>query len=116
ADLRGAVPLLPVTALNGWKTKPTKPAAYAMLARVYLAMQNYDSAKKFADSCLQLSGTLMDYNSDASINRSAQYPFARYNSEVLFHSLLIGIPMMAHVTGNGYVDTSLYALYSANDL
>ncbi len=60
ADLKEAITLLPVT--QEYKTRPSKPAAYALLARTYLAMRNYEQAGSYADSCLRLYDKLIDYN------------------------------------------------------
>jgi len=40
--------------------RPSKAAAYGLLARAYLSMRRYDSAYRYADLCLQLKSSLMD--------------------------------------------------------
>ena len=47
---------------------PSLPAAYALRARVYLWMQNYDEAYNDAVSALALNGKLIDYNDCAQVN------------------------------------------------
>ncbi|MGV3765010.1 MAG: RagB/SusD family nutrient uptake outer membrane protein [Chitinophagaceae bacterium] len=111
-DLKAAVPHLPETPLL--KTNPSRPAAYAMLARVYMMMDDYEIAAMYADSCLQIYNTLLDF---ATISSSLSYPFPRFNDEVIFH---------AHITNTGFainaneaialIDTSLYSLYEPGDL
>src|SRR5258708_22939274 len=59
-DLNKAKDLLPPTPL--YKTRPSKPAAFALLARTYLMMDKYDSAYAYSDSCLKLYNTLINYN------------------------------------------------------
>src|SRR5690242_11403836 len=52
-DLKGSVPLLPDYPVH--VMRPSKQAAYALLARTYLSMRKYDSCQKYADLCLQLN-------------------------------------------------------------
>jgi len=108
-DLKSASALLPVNNLP--VTRPSKVAAYGALARVYLTMEDYFNAGKYADSCLSIYNTLLNYN---SINPAAAIPFSRFNSEVIFHStVLVAGPLS---TTNWRADSLLYASYSANDL
>src|SRR5690606_9873922 len=59
--------------------RPSKGAAYGLLARVYLSMGKYDSAYKYADLCLQLNSELMDYNGDVGvIDITANVPFQKF--------------------------------------
>src|SRR5687767_3370595 len=51
-DLMKASSLLPLHPL--YKTRPSMPAAYAMLTRTYLTMQQYDKALAYADTSLGL--------------------------------------------------------------
>lgn len=112
SDLRASASLLPVTPL--YKTRPSKPAAYALLARVYQTMENYDTALLYADSCLSIDSTLMDYN---MMDTTSYTPFPRFNKEVIFNCDLIfsGIPPFVPYIG-GFVDTVLYNMYDQNDL
>ena len=80
SDLKGAATLLPSTIT--YKTRPSKPAAYALLARTYLVMGEYDSSLKYAGLCLQLKNNLIDYN---TISYSSSLPFKQLNDEVIFH-------------------------------
>jgi len=110
-DLRACVPMLPVTV--AFKTRPSRPAAYALLARIYLTMQDYAKAKLYADSCLQLQSALLDYN---TLDATAGAPFPRFNEEVLFHCNLVGYNRSPVVPGIGLADSVLYASYQYNDL
>jgi hypothetical protein len=109
ADLKEAARLLPVTVPA--KTRPSKPAAYAALARVFLAMENYTMAGKYADSCLQLYNKLIDFN---TINASASIPFSRFNDEVILHSYSPGSGLLN--IARCKVDSNLYSAYQENDL
>jgi len=110
-DLLAAKDLLPLTPV--YKTRASKPAALAQLARVFLGMEAYDLAYTYADSCLRLYNNLLDYNTLDTLPAPGSYPVAIFNSEVLFHSTLVkwGIIMR-----DAMIDSALYALYDANDL
>ncbi|MHB1921118.1 MAG: RagB/SusD family nutrient uptake outer membrane protein, partial [Chitinophagaceae bacterium] len=109
SDLQAAQPLLPVTPL--YKTRPSKPAVFALLARVYQTMQNYGQAFLYSDSCLQLDPTLMDYN---SLDSSATYPIQRFNPEVIFENTIISNLILNIAFGR--IDSTLYQSFSGNDL
>lgn len=66
------------------KTRPSKEAAYALLARTYLVMENYERAGYYADQGLQIQSDLLDYS---KLNANATFPVARFNAEVIFHSV-----------------------------
>ena len=106
-DLTRSIRSLPNTSQH--VMSPSKPAAYGMLARTYLAMQEYEKAGKYADSCLRIKNTLIDYN---TITTSLTYPFTRFNEEVIFNTI---IPSQS-VTTNGRIDAELYASYSESDI
>jgi hypothetical protein len=108
-DLLAAKDLLPLTV--PYKTRASKPAALALLARVYLGMEAYDQALLYADSCLQLASTLMDFN-DLQFS-PVGYLINKFNSEVLFHSTLVN---WGNITVDAIVDSSLYTLYDSSDL
>jgi hypothetical protein len=109
SDFRAAVSLLPVTV--NIKTRPVKAAGYAMLAKTFLLMKEYDTAKLYADSSLALQSGLLDYN---DLDLASPVPFARYNAEVVFHSKIAGTGNFT--TSRLLVDTLLYSSYSDNDL
>lgn len=107
-DLKKAANLLTTTPL--FKTRPSKQAAYALLARTYLSMSAYDQAGIYADSALQIQHELIDYK---SLNTGADFPISLFNPEVIFHSsFFYGIfdPSLM------IVDKGLYDSYTQNDL
>ncbi|SEN66108.1 SusD family protein [bacterium A37T11] len=109
ADLNAAVDLLPVE--QPYKTRPSKAAALALLARVHLTMQNYPEALRCADECLQLPVALLDYN---LVDPSKTYPFTRFNQEVIYHSILIRASHL--LVSRAIVDSVLYESFADNDL
>lgn len=121
-DLQTAVGLLATT--SSVSSRPNKASAYALLARVYLSMSDYTDAGKAANSCLQISNNLLDYN---SLDATSATPFIRFNKEVIFQTTMS--PGAATYVGNSVVyfdntlsqqiaevDTTLYAEYDNNDL
>ncbi|SEN05992.1 SusD family protein [bacterium A37T11] len=99
-DLKLAVPLLPV--MPEHVMRPSKPAAYAMLSRVYLAMREYPQAKLYADSCLMLKSDLMDYG---AINGSLSYPIPQFNEETIFYTHAYIAPLDDY---KGRIDSFLF--------
>ncbi|PWS26160.1 hypothetical protein DHW03_15300 [Pedobacter yonginense] len=108
-DLKSSIPLLPAKTQTPYK--PSKCAAYGMLARALLYKDDFAGALKYADSCLQLSSALMDYN---LLNPASDFPIPRLNSEVIFESKLI--PSGQILQSRAYINPELYALYADNDL
>ncbi|MCS3795905.1 RagB/SusD family nutrient uptake outer membrane protein [Niastella sp. OAS944] len=98
-----------------YPSQPSKPAAYAMLARVFLSMRDYTKAGAYADSCLQQYSKLMDYN---SLNYAVVFPISNLNDEILYNSnLLSSNGFIVARTGYGcMVDSALYASYAVDDL
>jgi hypothetical protein len=122
-ELQNAATLLPAT--SSVASRPNKVAAFALLARIYLAMGNYTLAGQMANSSLQMKSSLLDYN---AISATSTIPFApRFNAEVIFQSVTTAgygaFVGQAFVTyGNtlnptmAKIDPDLYAQYDNNDL
>jgi hypothetical protein len=98
--------------------RPSKPAAYGLLARAYLSMRIYDSAAIYANLYLQLKNQLMDYNVAGGdvIDINSQTPFKSFNSEVAFYTSMNLSVYTHHPAAGANVDTLLYSNYSNNDL
>ncbi|MDB5229613.1 MAG: RagB/SusD family nutrient uptake outer membrane protein [Chitinophagaceae bacterium] len=108
-DLKSAIPLLPLRPVT--VLRPSRTAAYGLLARVYLSMAKYDLAGLYADSSLQLNSTLMNYN---SLNGAATFAFPEFNTEVIFKSRMI-VPAPINPS-RAKIDSVLYRSYDNNDL
>ena len=113
-DAKASVTYLPEYPLN--LMRPSKGAAYGLLAKTYLSMRVYDSALKYSSLCLQINHDLIDYNGDPDVNGSvdADVPFKRFNKETIFYT-----EMNDDLLNNSFVakiDTILYAMYDSNDL
>lgn len=109
ADLTAAIPLLPETPVA--KTRPSKPAAYGVLARAYLWMRDYEQAQLYADSCLILIDTLLEYN---ELDASKSFPISRHNAEVIFERQ--GSPSMIMASHNALVPLDIYRSFQEGDL
>ncbi len=115
SDLTKAVGLLPDTIAYSNRNRPSRPAAMAMLARTYLSMRAYDKAGAWADSCLGLYNTLLDYNAYVS---GGSVPFSRSNNETMYQSRILSATYVLKgvVVSGCVVDSNLYSSYVPNDL
>lgn len=112
ADAKEAARLLPVRAIQ--VLRPSRPAAYALLARTYLSMRVYDSAARYAALSLADKDDLQDYN---QVDANSGQPFApRFsNPEILWDLAMIGPPDILY-PDYCYIDTLLYKSYADDDL
>ncbi|TDW99816.1 RagB/SusD family nutrient uptake outer membrane protein [Dinghuibacter silviterrae] len=106
-DLKTSTGLLPVKALYG--TRPCLPAAYALLARVYLTQGDYVNALFYANACLAVYNTLINYK---TLNFSQKPPIPRFNAENLFNCVIIRTNPFIY----GHIDSTLLSLYDTTDL
>lgn len=106
-DLKEAVELLSETIQ--FKSRPYKATAYALLARTYLSMSDFENAESYADSCLALYNTLLDYN---TLNAAVARPIPQLNAEVLFQSIQIPYGFR----NSALINADLYQQYANDDL
>lgn len=111
-DLKEAADLLPNVPTI--RTRPSKPAVYALLAKVYLSMGLYEEAEEYADASLNLYSVLMDFN-DLSLTTNFIGDF-RTNPEVLCHGYMITTGINSFLSTNCFIDPELYNSYAADDL
>lgn len=116
SDLKEASGLLKTSSEKA--SRPNKAAAYAMLARVYLSMENYVDAGTNANAALEFNAQLMNYN---DVNKSEETPFARFNPEVIFQSVIMKPGDSFLNPGYRYrswaiIMPELINLYAVNDL
>lgn len=116
-DLLESTTLLPLNIpLSNIRNRPCKQAAFAMLARVYLSMSAYSQAKTYADSCLNLYDSLINYNSLSLLSNT---PFTRTNSETLYQTRFFSTSnnvLRGFGSKNSFIDSSLLNSYATNDL
>ncbi len=111
SDAKTAAGLLPVTALA--LTRPSKPAAFALIARAYLLTAQFDSCLAYCNKTLQLNNNIKDYN---QLTASATFPFApRFsNPEILYDCYMSTGSILSNTRAK--IDSLLYQSYTANDL
>jgi tetratricopeptide (TPR) repeat protein len=113
-DLKDAIAFLPKTVLL--PTRPSKAAGFAMLARVYHSMEDYDNALESATSCLQINNELIDFN---TLSITQPIPFTRFNKEVIFHSIASYNYLLepgSDINPISKIDPALINSYESNDL
>jgi tetratricopeptide (TPR) repeat protein len=115
-DAKQAASYLPDIARH--PLRPSKAAAYGLLARVYLSMREYDNAMTYADSCLQIRKELINYNGDPDIVNSingGNSPFRQFNKETIYYAD-INTSLLNALVQSGSVDSILYNSYESDDL
>jgi len=100
--------------------RPTKAAAFALLARTYLYMGDYQHAKNSASSAITLHPALLDFNNANLVDPNADYRFpylAKGNPEVLFYAeSLQYYALWPDASSTGLVNPTLYNSYTDDDL
>ena len=110
ADLKAAILLLPIKPISYMRA--SQPGAYAALARAYHSMRKYKEAGLYADSCLQLFDTLIDYNTLK--DSKATYPFVELNEEVISVSGAAAEQMLS--LSRAKTSPNVYESFSKHDL
>lgn len=110
-DLENSLLLLPATPL--YKTRPSKPSAFAILAKTYLIMQDFEKALAYSDSCLKYYDKMLDYNT--IIGSPSFFPIPVFNDDVIFHSTLIGQTNILAIN-RALIDPVFFESYHENDL
>ncbi|MGH2622262.1 MAG: RagB/SusD family nutrient uptake outer membrane protein [Sphingobacterium sp.] len=106
-DLSISLNLLPNTSQH--RTQPNKAAAFGALAQAHLSMQNYSKAGEYAQSCLEIYTDILDFN---TLPVDSQYPFTRYNTDVVFYCTMGSSPIPPRLK----INKDLLKLYSDDDL
>ncbi len=115
-DLSIAETLLPAARPSANLNRPSKIAVYALFSRIYLDMRNYEQAEAYADKCLNLYRTLIDYN---TIDKTSATPFSVTNDELIYNSTQVssyGEFTGTRTAARGKITTDLIAQYANNDL
>jgi starch-binding outer membrane protein, SusD/RagB family len=108
-DLMDALEYLPEN--RDFPTLPSKKAANALLARLYLDTENYESAHAYSDKTLASGINLMDFN---ELNLNLQNPFTLFNEEVIYFSRLMSYSF--NTSPQTIINPELLNLYEENDL
>nr|WP_162988941.1 RagB/SusD family nutrient uptake outer membrane protein [Pedobacter schmidteae] len=112
ADLNVAIELLPD--YPRYVTRPSKCAAYALLARTYLSMREYTNALKYADMSLKMKNDLVNYNDPSQVSTSSFFPFRPFNKEIIFFSSQGQQVLKSSL--QALTDTLLYTSYRNEDI
>lgn len=111
-DCKQSVQYLPSFPLH--VMRPSKTAAFALLARTYLSMRMYDSAFKYVDKSLNLKNDLLNY-AGPDVNPSSLSPFKPFNKEIIFYATMS--PAFPSLDPTNFrIDTSLFKSYNKDDL
>lgn len=107
-DLVEASDLLPYSQSINYR--PSKLAAFALLARISRELNKWDEAQQYAENVLQTNNFLLDYN---DLTSSGRYTFEPYNNglhngEVIFYSQTSSGFIMA----NAVVPVDWYMLFN----
>ncbi|RZM20371.1 MAG: hypothetical protein EOO88_36380, partial [Pedobacter sp.] len=117
-DLNIALTLLPEN--QGFITRPGTPAVYALLAKVYLQMEDYQTALGFANKSLAIKSQLLDFNNTELASLAVTYRFPTYAKnipEVLFYVESTQFADLSpQASSKAIVSPELYNNYEANDL
>ncbi|MCH5597950.1 RagB/SusD family nutrient uptake outer membrane protein [Niabella ginsengisoli] len=116
ADAYQSISYLPDYPLHPFR--PSRMAAYGLLARTYISMRNYDSAFKYADQYLQLKNDLINLNGDEDLGPSSStYKFKQFNKETAFYTEMNANGTISLLLASrSRIDTSLFAAYEPGDL
>lgn len=109
-DLELASNLLPNTSIQ--KNRPCKAACYALLARIYLIMEDYVKSLEYADKTLKLYDSLIDYNTLVPFGNG--YTFTFSNPEIIYYSKSEAPLNVEQSVAK--VDSVLYNSYANSDL
>ncbi len=116
SDALTAAELLQQDIIPGKRNRPSKIAAFALLARVYLSMRKYDDAEFYANKTLSLHSRLTDFN---SLSKTVNFPFTFDTEEVIYYSqqILTYFELTVSAVRTSYaVSPELIRLYDSSDL
>lgn len=111
-DVKASISLL--SEQSNVQVQPTKTAAKALLARIYLVMEKWNEAAQMAGEVLTTHSSLLDFN---SLSVSSSLPFPTLQNK---HPEVVHYQQMDSYSGyssnNTVFDTLLYNSYANNDL
>lgn len=111
SDTRLAIDFLPDNSRHVYRA--SKPAAYALMARIFLSMNQYDSVLKYSDLCLNKKSDLLNFNDVNDVKLNSETPFKNFNKEVLYE---FQINHYLFYNGVSFIDTNLVNQYTEDDL
>lgn len=124
-DLQDAVNTIELPDFGSDIIHPGKAAAFALQARVYLFMANYEQALASANAALQIKSTVMDYNnfslqsndpSRGILNRPLILIDEASNPETFLARVNLNYTFFAKFFTGPYISNELMTLIGNNDL
>lgn len=113
-DTKEAIRLLPDYPQIAYR--PSKAAAYGLLARCYFSMRDYSRALLYADSSLQLTDALMNFNGDDDLQDGRAH-FKQFNKETIFYTDMNKVGLIFNTSvGVSGIDSNLIKMYDSTDL
>ncbi|RLJ77370.1 RagB/SusD family nutrient uptake outer membrane protein [Pedobacter alluvionis] len=98
------------------RNRPSKVAAFALLARVFISMRKYDQAEIYVDKSMALYSKLINFNS-LTIKTSSSFTYNSEETIYFSHNTNSAYSQTTYSTGALYgVEPTLLGLYSASDL
>jgi len=103
-----------------YNTRPSKQAAFALLAKIYLLMGDYRQSLHYGELALDGNTALLDFNDETKVNMEDTYRFPALgigNSEIIYYAeSALYLSVMPAPPYNGSVTEQLYRSYHDNDL
>lgn len=112
ADLAQASQLLEVQ-LPANRNRPSRIAAHALFARIYLQRREYNIAERHADTCLSLYNKLVDYN---TLSKTSTAPFSTTHDELIYSKYSITRASAAQANTFIKIAPEQIGFYESNDL
>jgi hypothetical protein len=117
-DLNRAASLLPVTPVYVYR--PSKSAANALLAKIYLSMEDYTNAFSSVNLALADNSGLLDYNNTSVVPQGTfRFPSAvggKSFNEIIFYAQSVNYATIRATAGTAIIDSTLFKSYGGNDL
>jgi len=115
-DLEESLSLIVSGPPDPLRTRPSKAAAYALLAKVYLNMANYQNALEATNKTLELYSYVTDFN---TLDLSSEQPFRNNYNDIIYYTTQVqdftitsGVgPLTANYIS---IDTLLLSSYDAS--
>lgn len=114
SDITESIPLLPDVP-SDLKNRPSKAAAFALLSRIHLFMQDIPNALRYSDSTLKYYSIVADFN---ELSKASNTPISKSSPEIILWSTQVASYRQT-VTGTSSIakiDTTLLSKYENNDL
>lgn len=115
-DLALAKELLPVNIIADKRNRPSQVAVFALLARVYLSMRNYEMAELNADKAMAIYAKLTNYKT-LTVSNISSFTYSSEETIYFSHNFNVPYSQTTYSKGGLYrVSPALINAYQATDL